>query len=80
MVQEGFGLEEIWGSTQKIEVCLMNKRRVNVFQIPPAASAKGHCTEDWRGKQMWTGYCQIMHEAKSCCRVQLVNEDDSLFA
>jgi hypothetical protein len=33
-----------------IEITLMNKRPVNLFQIPPIASASGHKAEDWRGK------------------------------
>ena len=33
-----------------IEIALMNKKTVNVFQIPPMQSAKGHSAEDWRGK------------------------------
>lgn len=33
-----------------IEMTLMTKRPVNVFQIPPIASAQGHKAEDWRGK------------------------------
>jgi hypothetical protein len=41
---------------------LMNKRPVNVFSIPPIASSKGHKAEDWRGKQIWTGFCRIMME------------------
>lgn len=62
---------------------LMNKRPVNVFQIPPIASAKGHKAEDWRGKQIWTGFCRIMMEGEPSnkCKVQLLNEaDNSLFA
>lgn len=58
----------------------MQKKPVNVFQIPPAASAQGHCSADWRGKQIWTGSCQIMHELNTCCKIQLVNEDQSVFA
>ena len=41
---------DIWNEVGKIEVALMQKRPVNVFQIPPAASAQGHCSADWRGK------------------------------
>ncbi|CDW91370.1 adaptin ear-binding coat-associated protein 1 necap-1 [Stylonychia lemnae] len=63
-----------------IMITLMNKRVVNAFQIPPIASAKGHKAEDWRGKQIWTGYCRVMMEGGSICKVQLINEDDSLFA
>lgn len=64
-----------------IEMTLMNKRTVNVFQIPPIASAKGHKAEDWRGKQIWTGFCRIMLESNTNkCKVQLVNEDNTLFA
>ncbi len=35
------------------EITLMPKVAVNLFQIPPVASSKGHCAEDWRGKQFW---------------------------
>ena len=65
-----------------VEMTLMNKRLVNVFQIPPIASATGHKAEDWRGKQIWTGLCRIMMESgTNRCKIQLVNEaDGSLFA
>lgn len=64
-----------------VEMTLMNKRVVNVFQIPPIASAKGHKAEDWRGKQIWTGFCRIMMDsAATKCKIQLVNEDNTLFA
>jgi hypothetical protein len=36
-----------------IEMTLMTRRPVNMFQIPPIASSKGHKAEDWRGKQIW---------------------------
>ena len=29
---------------------------------------------------MWTGRCQVMHESGKCCKIQLVNEDESIFA
>ena len=29
---------------------------------------------------MWTGKCQVMHELNTCCKIMLVNEDESLFA
>ena len=38
------------GGEQAIEVMLMTKRPVNVFQIPPVTSAAGHYAENWRGK------------------------------
>lgn len=63
-----------------IEITLMSKRPVNVFQIPPIASAKGHKAEDWRGKQMWTGNLRVMMENTNICKIQLINEDNSLFA
>ena len=63
-----------------MEMALMQKRQVNVFQIPPIASAQGHCSADWRGKQIWTGKCQVMHEINKCCKIMLVNEDETLFA
>lgn len=53
----------------KIEVALMSKRAVNLFQIPPMASSKGHCAEEWRGKQFWTGVCRIMMEGADKCKV-----------
>ena len=61
---------------------LMTKRQVNVFQIPPIASAKGHKAEDWRGKQIWQGLCRIMMESgTNRCKVQLLNEaDGTIFA
>jgi hypothetical protein len=52
-----------------IEIALLTKRTVNVFQIPPMASAKGHKAEDWRGKQMWTGFCRIMLENNTKCKI-----------
>ena len=64
----------------KIEVALMQKRQVNVFQIPPPTSSQGHSSADWRGKQIWTGKCQVMHELHTACKIQLVNEDETLFA
>jgi hypothetical protein len=65
-----------------IEMTLMTKRPVNMFQIPPIASSQGHKAEDWRGKQIWTGLCRIMMESgTNRCKVQLLNENDSqLFA
>ena len=61
---------------------LMTKRPVNMFQIPPIASSKGHKAEDWRGKQIWQGMCRIMMESvTNRCKVQLLNENDGqLFA
>lgn len=52
-----FGTDDAWAQVSKVEVSLMNKRRVNVFNCPPPSSAMGHNTEDWRGKQIWTGMC-----------------------
>ena len=52
-----------------IEITLMSKKTVNVFQIPPIASSKGHKAEDWRGKQMWTGYCRVMMENNKKCKI-----------
>ncbi len=65
-----------------IEMTLMTKRPVNMFQIPPIASSKGHKAEDWRGKQIWQGMCRIMMESvTNRCKVQLLNENDGqLFA
>ena len=48
MVESGF--DDVWAQVGKIEVALMPKKTVNVFQIPPVTSAKGHRSEDWRGK------------------------------
>ena len=42
-------------SEVRVEITLMNKRQINMFQIPPITSAKGHKAEDWKGGQMWTG-------------------------
>ena len=78
MVSSGF--DDVWAQVGKVEIALMQKKHVNVFQIPPVSSAQGHRSEDWRGKQMWTGKCQVMHEPGKCCKIQLVNEDDSIFA
>lgn len=63
-----------------IEMTLMTKRDVNMFQVPPITSAKGHSAEDWRGKQMWTGKCRVMMENSNKLKVQLVNEDGTIFA
>ena len=60
---------------QAIDMTLMNKRPVNVFQIPPIASSTGHRAEDWRGKQMWTGDCRVLMEGSTKCKIQLVNAD-----
>ena len=49
-----------WGSSDEIERVLMTEREVNVFQIPPAASSRGHRAEDWRGKQIWKGKVRIL--------------------
>ena len=38
------------GNEPVIDMTLMNKRSVNVFQIPPISSSAGHRAEDWRGK------------------------------
>ena len=70
---------ESWG-VDKVEVQLMSKRKVNVYQCPPVRSAQGHCSQDWSGKQMWTGNCRVMSELGTKCKVQLVNEDGSIFA
>jgi hypothetical protein len=48
--------------------------------MPPMASAKGPCSQDWHGKQIWTGNCRIMLFNSTVCKVQLVNEDNSMFA
>lgn len=58
---------------------LMTKRPVNVFQVPPVTSAAGHYAESWRGKQMWTGDCQVKTRNSSKCVIQLVNADGSMF-
>ena len=58
----------------------MNKRACNVFQVPPITSAAGHKAEDWRGKQMWTGFCKVMMKGAETCKILLVNEDNSVFA
>ena len=63
-----------------IEMTLMTKRPCNVFQIPPIASSSGHKAEDWRGKQMWTGFCRVMMEGDDKCKIQFINEDNTLFA
>ena len=63
-----------------IEMTLMNKRACNVFQIPPITSSSGHKAEDWRGKQMWTGFCRVLMEGADKCKIQFVNEDNTLFA
>lgn len=63
-----------------IEITLMTKRTVNVFQIPPITTSKGHSAEDWRGKQIWTGLCRVMMENNNKCKIQLVNEDNTIFA
>ena len=63
-----------------IEMTLMTKRPCNVFQIPPITSSSGHKAEDWRGKQMWTGFCRVMMEGADKCKIQFVNEDNTLFA
>ena len=63
-----------------IEVQLMNKRPCNVFQVPPITSAAGHKAEDWRGKQIWTGFCRVLMEGSDKCKIKFVNEDNTVFA
>lgn len=48
--------------------------------MPPMSTAKGHCSQDWHGKQIWTGFCRIILVNSVVCRVQLINEDKTLFA
>ena len=43
-------LASMLAAPDTIEMTLMTKRDVNVFNVPPMTSAKGHCAEDWRGK------------------------------
>jgi len=63
-----------------MEIALLSKRQVAVFQAPPITSAKGHCSQDWHGKQMWTGNIRVTMRDSKVCSIQLVNEDNSLFA
>ena len=63
-----------------IEMTLMTKRATNAVQIPPVTSHMGHKAEDWRGKQMWTGHTKVMMEGSSICKIQMVNEDGTVFA
>lgn len=53
----------------EVMLTLMNKRPTNAFQIPPITSAQGHVAEDWRGKQMWTGFCRVMMEGSTKCYI-----------
>lgn len=48
-----------------VDITIMNKRDVNAFQPPPAASSRGHKAEDWRGKQMWKGKCQLIQRGST---------------
>ncbi len=59
--------------SEKIDMTLMIKRAVNVFQIPPITSSAGHRAEDWRGKQMWTGFCRVLMEDSKKCKIQFIN-------
>ena len=54
---------------------LMTDRDCNAFQIPPAASARGHRAEDWRGGQIWKGKVRVMEIGNGKCSIQLVNDD-----
>ena len=56
-----------YGGSEEIQMTLMNKRACNLFQIQPITSAAGHRAEDWRGKQMWRGYCKILMVGSSKC-------------
>ena len=67
-------------SFSPIEMTLMPKKVTNGFQIPPLTTAKGHVAEDWRGKQMWTGHTRVVMEGSEKCKIQLVNDDGSVFA
>ena len=69
-----------YGGSEEIEMTLMSKRPCNVFQIPPISSAAGHRAEDWRGKQMWRGFCKITMVDASRCKIIFVNEDGTSFA
>ena len=68
------------GSNQACEMTLMNKRVTNAFQIPPVSSHMGHKAEDWRGKQMWTGHTKVTMEGSSVCKIQMLNDDGTVFA
>ena len=46
---------ESFPNEDDIAITILNLRDVNVFQIPPVASARGHKAEDWRGSQIWKG-------------------------
>ena len=37
MVESGF--DDVWAQVGKMEIALMTKKQVNVFQIPPMSSA-----------------------------------------
>lgn len=45
----------------QIEYVLMTKREVNIYQIPPSQTARGHSVEDWRGKQMGKGKAYFLN-------------------
>ena len=63
-----------------MEITLLKKAPVTCFQIPPVQTAKGHCSQEWSGKQMWTGNVRIIMIDSLICKIQLINEDGSLFA
>lgn len=69
-----------YGGSEEIQMTLMNKRACNLFQIPPITSAAGHRAEDWRGKQMWRGFCKIVMLGSTKCCIKFVNEDGTEFA
>ena len=62
---------------------LMTPRGWNAFQIPPAATSRGHKAEDWRGKQIWKGEITVLNKSKgekNRWLVQLLNDDKTVFA
>ena len=62
-----------------LDIMLMTKRECNAFQPPPVSSSRGHKAEDWRGKQMWKGFCKINQRGPNAV-IQLINIDDTTFA
>ena len=68
-----------FGGEEDYTITLLTPRDCNAFQIPPAASSRGHKADDWRGKQIWKGQIQVINKGNKCI-IQLMNDDKTSFA
>eukprot|EP00928_Gymnodinium_smaydae_P004699 TRINITY_DN1159_c0_g4_i1.p1 TRINITY_DN1159_c0_g4~~TRINITY_DN1159_c0_g4_i1.p1 ORF type:complete len:425 (-),score=125.17 TRINITY_DN1159_c0_g4_i1:94-1368(-) len=63
----------------ELEYTLLNKREVMVFQIPPAASSKGHKADDWK-QCIWRGRMLVVGRGKDLSIKLLEAGGEKLFA